>query len=165
MAEHTLNTLYNTLVLPYLSYCNIIWANNKPTRLKPLLILQKRCMRIITNSHYNAHALPLFSKLNQLTIFDLNKLLIATFMFRHHKNCLPGVFKNYFYSNSTIHDHFTRTSTNLHIIYARTDVMKLQLRICGPKIWNSIDPDIINNSRNWHGFKKLFKKNLLLNYI
>jgi hypothetical protein len=165
LAEHTLNTLYNTLVLPYLSYCNIIWANNKPTRLKPLLILQKRCMRIITNSHYNAHALPLFSKLNQLTIFDLNKLLIATFMFRHHKNCLPGVFKNYFYSNSTIHDHFTRISTNLHIIYARTDVMKLQLRICGPRIWNSIDPDIINNSRNWHGFKKLYKKHLLLNYI
>ena len=71
----------------------------------------------------------------------------------------------YFYSNSTIHDHFTRTTTNLHIIYARTDVMKLQLRICGPKIWNSIDPDIINNSRNWHGFKKLYRKNLLLNYI
>ena len=159
------NTLYNTLVLPYLSYCNIIWANNKPTRLNPLLVLQKRCMRIITNSHYNAHALPLFSKLNQLTIFDLNKLLIATFMFRHHKNCLPGIFKNYFYSNYTIHDYFTRISTNLHIVYARTDVMRLLLRICGPRLWNSIDSNIISNSRNWHSFKRLYKKHLILNYI
>ena len=38
----TLNTLYNTLVLPYLNYCNMIWANNKTTYLKPLLILQKK---------------------------------------------------------------------------------------------------------------------------
>ena len=45
LTEHTLNTLYSTLVLPYLNDCNIIWANNKPTRLKPLLILQKRCMQ------------------------------------------------------------------------------------------------------------------------
>ena len=27
----SLNTLYNTLVLPYLNYCNIIWANSKTT--------------------------------------------------------------------------------------------------------------------------------------
>ena len=25
----TLNTLYNTLILPYINYCNIIWARNK----------------------------------------------------------------------------------------------------------------------------------------
>ena len=165
LPETTLNTLYNTLVLPYLNYCNIIWANNKPTRLKPLLLLQKRCMRIITNSVYNAHSLPLFSKLNQLTIFDLNKLLIATFMFRHYSNCLPSIFSNYFCQNTTIHSHFTRNSNRLHISYARTDIMKLQLRICGPKIWNSINPAMISNSRNWHSFKTQYKQHLLLNYI
>ena len=26
LSEKTMNTLYNTLVLPYLSYCNIVWA-------------------------------------------------------------------------------------------------------------------------------------------
>ena len=41
LPEKTLNTLYNTLVFPYFNYCNIIWANNKPTRLKSLLVLQK----------------------------------------------------------------------------------------------------------------------------
>ena len=70
LPENTLNTLYNTLILPYLNYCNIIWANNKPTRLQPLLMLQKCSMRIIRHRSYNTHALPLFSKLNQLTIFD-----------------------------------------------------------------------------------------------
>ena len=46
----TLSTLYNTIVLPYLNYCNIIWANNKSSRLKPILLLQKKIIRIITNS-------------------------------------------------------------------------------------------------------------------
>ena len=165
LSEKTLNTLYNTLVLPYINYCNIIWANNKPTRLQPLLLLQKRCMRVITNSPYNSHSSPLFAKLNQLTITDINKVLIATFMFRYHSHCLPNIFVNYFCTNSSVHGHFTRSSKKLHISYARTDLMKLQLRTCDPKLWNSIDPAIINNSRNWHAFKNKYKKHLLSYYV
>ena len=61
-----------------------------------ILLLQKRSTRIINNSPYNTHALPLFSKLNQLTIFDLNQLSIATFMLRHYKNCSPNIFAHCF---------------------------------------------------------------------
>ena len=91
-------------------------------------------MRVITNSPYNTHALPLFFKLNQLAIYDINKLLIATFMFRLHRNCLPSIFSGYFCLNSTIHNHSTRGSNKLHVSFARADVMRLQLRICGPKL-------------------------------
>ena len=161
----TLNTLYGTLVLPYLNYCNIIWANNKSSRLQPILLLQKRAMRIITNSSYQTHALPLFSILKQLTIFDLNKLLIATLMYRHHTNCLPIVFRGYFVANSTVHSHFTRNCSKLHISYARTDIMKSQLKIAGPKLWNTIDPAIINKSNHWHSFKRNYKHFLLSKYV
>ena len=121
-------------------------------------------MRIITNSPYNAHALPLFSKLNQLTIYDLNKLSVVTFMYRYHNQCLPDIFSNYFCTNSSIHSHFTRNSNKLHISYARTDVMGFQIRICGPKLWNSVDPALIHNSRHWRHFKKHYRKYLLSNY-
>ena len=129
LSEKTLLSLYGTLVLPYLNYCNIIWASNKPSRINPLLLLQKRSVRIITNSAYTAHSKPLFFKLNQLTIFDINKLLIATFMFRCYTKCLPDIFSNYFCTNSSIHEHFTRGSNRLLISYARTDIMKSQIRI------------------------------------
>ena len=161
----TLNTLYNTLVLPYLSYCNIIWANNKSSRLKPILLLQKKIIRIITNSSYQSHSRPLFSLAKQLTISDLNKLLIATFMYRHYKNCLPSVFQGYFCMNSTLHGYFTRGSNKLHISYARTDVMRSQLRIAGPKLWNTIDPAIINNSKHRRSFKQNYKNHLLAMYM
>ena len=133
--------------------------------LQPLFKLQKRSMRIINNSPYNSHALPLFSKLNQLTIFDLNKLLTATFMFRHYKNCLPNIFAHYFCTNSTIHSHDTCNAIKLHISYVRTDLMKFQIRVFGPKLWNSIDPAIVNKSRHWHSFKQNYKKHLLSFYV
>ena len=164
LSEKTLLSLYSTLVLPYLNYCNIIWASNKPSRINPLLLLQKRLVRIITNSSYIAHSKPLFFKLNQLTIFDINKLLIATFMFRYHTNCLPDVFSGYFCTNSSIHEHFTRTSKRLHISYARTNIMKSQIRICGPTLWNSIDPALVDSCTSWRGFKCRYKKILLTQY-
>ena len=153
LPNSTLTTLYNTLVLPYLNYCNVIWANNKPSRLKPILLLQKKIIRIITNSSYQSHSRPLFSISKQLTISDLNKLLIATFMYRHYTNCLPTVLQGYFYLNSTVHSYFTRGSNKLHISYARTDVMKSQLRITGPKLWNTIDPAIIDSSRQGYSIR------------
>ena len=161
---HILNTLYNTLILPYLSYCNIIWANNKPTRLQSLMMLQKKIVRVNTASGYYSHALPLFGKLNQLTVFDLNRLFVATFMYRFHFNCLPPMFSDYFIENSKIHNHFTRNSSKLHIAHARTDIMKHQIRVSGPKIWNSVDPAIIKISNNWRSFKKQFKKHLMIGY-
>ena len=124
VSEGILLSLYDTLVLPYLNYCNIVWANNKTTRLQPLVLLQKRAMHLITTSAYNAHTIPLFSKLNRITLVDMNKLLIATFMFRSHMKSLPNIFSGYFCSNASIHGHFTRNSSKLHISHARTDVRR-----------------------------------------
>ena len=44
----TLLMLYNTMVLPYLNYCCIVWGANYFGRLECLLKLQKRMIRIIT---------------------------------------------------------------------------------------------------------------------
>ena len=129
------------------------------------LLLQKKIIRIITNSSYQSHSRPLFSLAKQLTISDLNKLLIATFMYRLYKNCLPSVFQEYFCMNSTLHGYSTRGSNKLHISYARTDVMRSQLRIAGPKLWNTIDPAIINNSKHWRSFKQNYKNHLLAMYM
>ena len=43
-------SLYNSLILPYLMYCNIVWCSSYPTHLSKLFILRKRSIRIITNS-------------------------------------------------------------------------------------------------------------------
>ena len=43
----TIKSLYYTLVYPYIHYGNIVWANNYPSKLTRIILLQKRVVRII----------------------------------------------------------------------------------------------------------------------
>ena len=45
-----LKTLYNSFIYPYHTYCNHVWRNACMSTLNPLVLLQKRIIRIITGS-------------------------------------------------------------------------------------------------------------------
>ena len=83
--------LYNSLILPYISYCNIIWANSK-SNVDTILLLQKKAMRLCTDSSYRDHTNPLFSKLKTLKVDDIYILQIALFMIRLQNGLLPSYF-------------------------------------------------------------------------
>ena len=74
--------IYNSIVLPYLNYCNHIWGNTYKSHLSKLYILQKKAARIIiTNSHVRSPSAPLFKELIILSIYDLitlNTLILCT---------------------------------------------------------------------------------------
>ena len=61
--KRTLLSLYNTLILPYINYCNIAWGNCSKTKLDNVLLLQKKSVRICTQSSFLAHTDPLFHQL------------------------------------------------------------------------------------------------------
>ena len=61
--------LYNSLILPHISYC-ITACGFQPGR---ILKLQKKTVRIITLSKYNSHSDPIFKRLDLLKLkIDLN---------------------------------------------------------------------------------------------
>ena len=64
----TLVTLYNSFVLPYISYCIEVWGNTFDKYLLPLFRLQKRVIRLITFSCYIAHTSDLFKDMKILTL-------------------------------------------------------------------------------------------------
>jgi hypothetical protein len=74
--------LYNTLVYPYLQYCNIAWASQQNIHIKNLFILQKKAIRVVCKAHWNAHTTPLFRKLGTLKLDDINKLQTGCFMYK-----------------------------------------------------------------------------------
>ena len=92
--------LYYTLIYPYITYCNSSWSSTYVSNLNRIYYLQKRAVRAITNSDYQAHTAPLFSTLEILDIFQVNTLEIAKFMFRFHNDLLPPLFLNLFMTNS-----------------------------------------------------------------
>ena len=55
----TVKTMYGSIVEPYLRCCRAVWGCCTETDLKRRQILQNRAARIVTNSSYDAHSLPL----------------------------------------------------------------------------------------------------------
>ena len=73
--------LYYSLIYPYFYYCNIVWASTYKTNLRRLVILQKRIIRIINKSHFNAHTDPIFKDLGILKFNDIHLLQLGQFMY------------------------------------------------------------------------------------
>ena len=59
--------LMHTIIL----YGIIIWGGTYPTYLQKLQILQNKALRVITGSHYQAEANPIYRQLKVLKVKDL----------------------------------------------------------------------------------------------
>ena len=66
-----LRNLYCTLILPYLSYCAMVWGNTYTTNLMPLYLKQKKAIRIVCNVKYRDHTPELFYDMKLLTIYQI----------------------------------------------------------------------------------------------
>ena len=177
LPSNILFSLYNTLILPYISYCNVAWANTnhtleenqcpwtstKTTKIDNLFIIQKKTLRACTNSHFLSHTKNIFHDLNTLNIFDLNKLQTALFMYRYEEKTLPKSFAGFFAKNYEIHNYNTRSASNFRPIKPKLDINKYSIKYCGPKLWNSLNPDL-KKSKSIKQFKCQYKNNLVSNY-
>jgi len=65
--------VYFALLYPHIQYCITSWGCAAKSVLDPLIKLQKRMVRIMTFSHNKASSMPLFHKLNLLTLNDVFK--------------------------------------------------------------------------------------------
>ena len=147
--SNTLCTLYNSLILPYLQYCSIIWASTYSSHLQPLFRLQKKALRIITHSPPRAHTYSLFNKFKILNIFNIYKYQVSCFVFLHMQKLLPSPLSSLFVLNSDCHQYLTRQKDNLHL---HTHKYSFSLRVQGPQIWNDI-PLSLRNSLTLSSYK------------
>ena len=69
--------LYHAIILPFLSYCCIVWGNTYDHNIKPLQRMQKKVICLITFSDFDAHTSPLFFHIKLQTLY-----------FMHHFLCL-----------------------------------------------------------------------------
>ena len=155
-----LANLYNSMILPYLTYCNIIWGNCANYLLQQLFLLQKRAIRIITKSPYLAHSNVLFSQLNILNIYDLHLYLVAIFMFLYMKNILPENFNNFFTPQRNINKYVTRNADNLYLPNYRYKFSRTMIKYRGPLVWNMLQHDL-KDCFSLSTFKRKYKLYLI----
>ena len=152
--------LYNCLIVPYLTYGNIIWGSTYHRRLNPLITKQKQAIRLVFKTNHHAHTRPIFTNLKLLNFTNISLYQTAIFMYKFHNNLLPECFNDYFALNDRIHDHDTRSSKNYHLSYIRTDFAKFSIKYQGSICWNSL-PCNLKTSHSFLYFKTRFKMYLL----
>ena len=141
VTEKALIMLYNALILPYIIYCNIVWGNCNKTKTNAILLLQKKVLRICTNSHHREHTDPLFFRLKTLKIEDVHKYQTAIFMFKYTQNLLP-LFHDAFSHNTDVHAYPTRHRNDFHLNNPKLLLAHKSIRHNGPDIWNSLPEHI-----------------------
>ena len=147
--------LYYSLVHPYLSYCNMVWASNYVSRLKRLVLLQNKAVRIISGSFAYDSTTQIFHQFKIPKPEQIKIIQICEFMFKYRSHALPPTFDGYFHSTSEIHRYEVRSAANFRGISTRTNSRKFSLKNAGPAIWNGLPLQL----RNVHSFL-LFKTQL-----
>ena len=147
----------NSLFLPYINYCNLIWASTYASYLEPLYLLQKKAIRIITFSPPQTRSKPLFSKLNILSLHSRYKFHVSCFVFSHFNRLLPASLSSLLHFNRDFHYHLTRSHFNLHKMSLR---YQFAISSQAPTIWNNI-PLTVRDSLTTTNFKKKLKLHFL----
>ena len=156
-------TLYYSLIYPYLTYCNMIWASNYPSRLNRIIILQKRIIRIIRRLPYNSHTDQAFAYLGILKLHQIKLMQTAEFMYRYTKRELPNAFDNYFDLVMDIHSYHIRNPAQYRGEFARTNTRSFAIKIAGPSLWNSL-PQVLRDIPSRPHFKRELKLYIMKQY-
>ena len=157
--QDTLLTLYNTMVLPFISYCIHVWGKSATTHLEKIHRIQKKIIRIICGVRPRTHTQPLFEKLKVMTVYQLYQYYVGVFMYKLHKDNLPPIF-SMFERTSNVHNYSTRQHSTFYVNYVPTLRSQRTIKITGSKLWNEIIRHLDINCKI-SNFKK--KKIILFN--
>ena len=90
LPSDALYTLYCSLILPYINYGILAWGSACTTFINQLFKIQKRALRIISNSNYRCSTYPLLIKYDALNVKDM---YIIYHYIRYHsvtKKCISN---------------------------------------------------------------------------
>jgi len=162
LPPYILLTLYNSLILPYLSYGIMVWGAHSERLFK----LQKQSVRTITNAKYNAHTEPLFKSLNLLKISDILLVQELKFFYKLENQLLPRNFLSMLNRNVDVHAYNTRYGHNLRAPQSKHSFAKNATRYKIPGTINSAPMSIKEKvyTHSLYGFTKYSKLYIISQY-
>ena len=116
--------MYDSLILSHLQFgitnCGFEWGR--------ISKLQKRALRIMTSSKYNAHTEPLFKQLHLLKVNGIFDVQCLKFWYKFVNKKLPNYFRDMFKYNYELHDIDILHYDRLHLYPTRTSGARNVLR-------------------------------------
>ena len=138
--KNILLTVYNSLIMSHLSYCDVVWGNCGVTNQNVLQKFQNRAARVINNAEWNSSATENLGILNWLTLDEKRKENIAIMMFK----ILSGRAPEYLIDKFSFREHGYNTrsgSLHLNIPHPKTEALKRSFVYRGALYWNSLTHD------------------------
>ena len=137
-----LKSIYFAIFDSYLSYCCLVWAHNRST-IQRILILQKKAVRIINFQPRNSHTSPLF-KLNFILKFQ-DKICLENVLFvsKSLNNLTPSVFKHGLVFPQINYETSSSAQGNLTKLFYKTNRYgKYSITISAVESWNKIQKQL-----------------------
>ena len=162
LSSDVLRIIYNSMILPHLQFGILCWGCENSRLAK----LQKRALRIICHSKYNAHTEPLFKASYLLKIDDIFTYFTLKFYHKLKNNTLPINLQRIFVNVSDQHDYATRQIHLLHRPLVKTSSATKVIRHYLPKIVSCTAPEIIAkiSTHSYSGFSTYVKRHMLNKY-
>ena len=168
LPRSVLRLVYFSLFNSKVQYCVETWGASAPSILRPLVVMQRKIMRILCFGGHREDTVPLFRSLNILTIPKLHQLKLAMLVF----NELKGNACSNFGFTPLSHSYGTRQRESgqldlrpsTHEFNIRTNYAFRSIIYGGACIFNSI-PENIKNTLSIHVFKKMYRSWLIHNVL
>ena len=165
LSSRELLLLYNSLVLPHLNYCAVVWGSNYQSRLEKLIKLQKRAIRIIDHKPFLYPTADLFIKYKILKFPDIVKEQSIMIMLAYINKSLPEPVSEMFKLRDPVG---TRNTSHFYVPFAATNYRSFSLSYSAPKNWNTVVghlyKDIHEVPKNKFTLKKHVRKYLVSKY-
>ncbi len=154
-------SLYHALFHSHLTYCPSIISLTGNSNTQKIFKLQKKIIRIITNSPYSSHTTPLFKKLQILPYPDLIKHSKLIIMHNIHYETAPASLLNIWPKNiDRTQNYNLRNNNDYQVPRANFNFYTKSPAYSFTTLWNK--SNLVTPHRNPITFK-IAAKNMLLN--
>ena len=151
---YCLKTIFYSLIHPYILYCLPVFAATSRVHLQPLVVLQKRAIRLINGAGYLDTTDPLFYASGILKIEDQYKHCLGVYLYKN-----PEIANNY----RRTHNFNTRNQDNLLPPFERLRSTQQSVIYNAVSVWNTV-PKNIKDCISLASYKYNYKMFLLENY-
>jgi hypothetical protein len=133
---------HNALVSSYLAYCITAWGNACTAYVNPIIVLQKRAIRLVSNADRLAHTAPLASNLCVLLFDDIYKVRCLSLLFNimHRYIELPLSCEIVHVNDTT--EHFLRNANDFASIGCRLSIRQSSFVFAPLLFWKDLPNDI-----------------------
>ena len=147
--------LFKSAVLPYLTYCHLVWHFCRSSDARKLERLQERGLRAIYRDKLSSYS-QLLKRAELPTLMNRCLQDICILMYRvRHRLCPTYLICNIFNNHNS--SYFLRQSDFSIPSFNTVTYGKHSLRYLGPKLWGKLSPDV-RSSKTLNIFRKQIRK-------